>query len=387
MKALFVHDHKFPKRNSKYFHSYGFDSEFFNRYLKIFDNLEILGREIEDINDDGKKNETVDTSVAFFSIKGYRELLSNEIRKKIRKKIMEMDALIVRLPSMLGLYAIYVAKKYNKPYIVELVGCPWDAFWYMGNKRKLLAPIIALATKLAIFSSNYVVYVSEKFLQSRYPTKGKSISCSNVTIHQVYDESLITRIKKIEMMNTEKNVVFGTIGTLDSLYKGQHYVIDAIAKLKSEGYSIEYQLVGGGDSAYLETLANELGVLENVKIIGKMKHEDIFNWLSNIDIYIQPSDTEGLPRSVIEAMSVACPIIGSNAGGIPELIEKSVVFDKGNVVELCEVYKGLTIEKLKEQSKINHENSKKFTKSILYKRRENFFAVFINNEIQGDSIE
>lgn len=387
MKALFVHDHKFPKKNLQYYFSYGFDNEFFSRYLRIFDDLIILGREVS--YDDSYYTETnvVDSSINFCTIKGYQELLQSDTRKNLEENFESVDALIIRLPSILGLYAISRAKKLNKPYIIELVGCPWDAYWYMGSKRKFIAPLIASATKNVLYNSKYVVYVSEKFLQSRYPTKGKSIACSNVTIHQVDDNVLNNRLEKIDRYNNDKKMILGTIGTIDSLYKGQQYVIEAISKLKTEGYNVEYHLVGGGSDKYLKRLAIELGVEDNVKFVGKLKHEEIFDWLSNIDIYVQPSDTEGLPRSVIEAMSMACPIIGSDAGGIPELINDSAIFKKGNVDDLCKIYKGLTAEKLKEQSKINHNNSKKYLKTILYNRREKFFQHFIIKEIMGDNNE
>ena len=93
-------------------------------------------------------------------------------------------------------------------------------------------------------------------------------------------------------------------------------------------------LVGGGNNEFLKKIANKNAVGNQVIFHGKLEHDEIFKWLRDIDIYIQPSDTEGLPRSVIEAMSVACPVIGSNAGGIPELINSSAIFDKGNIVVL-----------------------------------------------------
>lgn len=160
-------------------------------------------------------------------------------------------------------------------------------------------------------------------------------------------------------------------------------MVKAISLLKKQGYFLEYQLVGGGNSDYLSSIARAENVNNEVIFLGKMKHEDIFSWLSEIDIYIQPSDAEGLPRSVIEAMSMGCPIIGSNAGGIPELIDKSVVFEKGNIDELCDIIKSFSVEKMKEQAIINHKNAQNYTKTILYRRREEFFREFITNEIEG----
>jgi len=381
MKATFVHDHKFPKNGLTYFYSYGFDKEFFERYLNIFDEFEIIARERELSNKETTKSQTVNSSVGFLTIKGYKYLKSSVVRRKIYEKVDKSDCLIIRLPSILGLYVINIAKKMNKPYLIELVGCPWDAFWNSNMSKKIVAPVITALTRRAVHDAKYVVYVTEEFLQKRYPTIGESISCSNVTLHSVDELSLLNRIEKINELKLNKKKILGTCATVDALYKGQQYVIQAISKLKSEGYNVEYQLVGGGDPSFLKSLAEKFGVEREVKFLGEMKHEDVFDWLEEIDIYIQPSETDGLPRAVIEAMSKGCPVIGSNAGGIPELIDKEFVFSKRNVDSLCEVYKKFTPEIMKEQAIANHKSSKKYLKSILYKRREDFFRKFIDREI------
>jgi glycosyltransferase involved in cell wall biosynthesis len=48
--------------------------------------------------------------------------------------------------------------------------------------------------------------------------------------------------------------------------------------------------------------------------------DPVFQWLDGLDIYIQPSFTEGLPRALVEAMSRGLPALGSTCGGIPELL-------------------------------------------------------------------
>lgn len=61
-----------------------------------------------------------------------------------------------------------------------------------------------------------------------------------------------------------------------------------------------------------------------------MPHDKIFEWLDTIDIYIQPSYQEGLCRSVVEAMSRACPVICSDACGERELANEKFIFKRGD---------------------------------------------------------
>ena len=92
-----------------------------------------------------------------------------------------------------------------------------------------------------------------------------------------------------------------------------------------------------------------------------------------MDLYIQPSLQEGLPRAMIEAMSVGMPIIGSNAGGIPELIDKNCIFKKKNVNEIMSIIKKIDNEFLVAQSQKNYLNSKKFDKNSLNNKRNAFY--------------
>ena len=59
----------------------------------------------------------------------------------------------------------------------------------------------------------------------------------------------------------------------------------------------------------------------------------MFELLDECDIYLQPSLQEGLPRSVIEAMSRGCACIGAATAGIPELLESEYVVKRKSVQE------------------------------------------------------
>jgi glycosyltransferase involved in cell wall biosynthesis len=376
MIGLFIHDHKFPKNGDYYYYSYGFDEAFFNRYLSIFDSLGIIGRENK-TNQNTDDINLVDEEINFTTIENLRDLRNLETREKIKNEIKKSDYIVIRLPSILGLYAAKWARKYRKPYLIEVVGCAWDAIANKGLKHIPSALLIMYLMKKAILNSDYVVYVTEEFLQKRYPTKGEWVACSNVTLEDVNIKDLEDRLNKIEKIDLNEKVTIGTCATIDVVYKGQEDVIKAISQLKRDGYQLEYQLVGGGSSEYLSNVAQRYGVSDQVKFIGSLKHRDVFKWLESIDIYVHPSKQEGLSRAIIEAMSKGCPIFGANAGGINEQIDKDFIFDKGNVDEISRIFKNFSKNNMKEQAKKNHEKSKRYVKEKLYLRREEFFKKFI----------
>ena len=92
-----------------------------------------------------------------------------------------------------------------------------------------------------------------------------------------------------------------------------------------------------------------------------MKKMCIRDRLESIDIYIQPSKQEGLPRALIEAMSMGVPALGSTAGGTPELLEEVFIFNKGDPAEIADRILKLNVkEVLLEQAKRNYYYVEKY---------------------------
>ena len=225
-----------------------------------------------------------------------------------------------------------------------------------------------------IRNADYAAYVTEKFLQSRYPSNGKCLACSDVEIPEPNQKILLERLEKIDQSGDE--IILGTIGFVHIRWKGQQDVIRAMKNLKDKGYKIKYQLVGIGDNSYLKDLASELGLENEVEFIGGLPHDDVIEWLKNIDVYIQPSYTEGVCRALVEAMSMACPTITSDGGGNIELCNPGFVFHRGNLQQIEEVIAKMTQAERRKYAKINFERSAKYSKNLLDQKRDQFYYQF-----------
>lgn len=78
-------------------------------------------------------------------------------------------------------------------------------------------------------------------------------------------------------------------------------------------------LVGDGpDRSNCEQLARELGLIDDVKFLGKQI--ELVCLLSASDLFLMPSQSESFGLSALEAMACEVPVIGSSVGGIPELV-------------------------------------------------------------------
>ena len=285
------------------------------------------------------------------------------------------DYVVARLPVIR--FAAHYARKYNKKYMVEIVGCPWDSLRSHSTVGKLLAPYYYLRQKQTTKNAPYAIYVTERFLQGRYPCSGMSLSCSDVAIEYADQTVLEKRLDRIR--NTDRrSLVFGSLGSVNMKYKGYDTVIKTLVRLNREGNTHRYVVAGAGDPSWLNSVVRKYGAEGMVSILPPMPHAAVFGWLDSIDVYVQPSRTEGLPRALIEAMSRACPCVGSNAGGIPELLSDDAVFKKGSANSLYEAVLRITdsIEIMVRQGTMNFRNSKKFEKSVLDTRRSAFYREF-----------
>src|SRR5699024_9699785 len=215
----------------------------------------------------------------------------------VKEELEKADALIARLPSETGNIAIQQAKKMNKPYLVEVVGCVWDSLWNYGSiQAKLYAPIAMKKMKKNVENAPYVIYVTNKFLQKRYPTKGKTENISNVEIGDVSQNSLETRIDRYN--KNKKLITIGMIGSLDNKIKGLDIAFKALGNLKEMNIKFQFEILGDGDQRPWQTMAREIGIEDKVKFCGVLPGgEPVLKWLDRIDLYIQPSYQEGLPRA------------------------------------------------------------------------------------------
>ena len=383
MKLLFAHDVKIYKYNGKYFDPSGsFSNEILSRYTDIFEEVRFISRQVDSNREKVKVLPSLEGVEFigvpnFMSIKTYYKKV--EAVRIIEQEVKAADCVIARVPSSVGSLVVKFAKKYNKPYLLEVVGCAWDALWNHSLQGKIIAPFKHYATQKIVKDAKYVIYVTNEFLQKKYPTKGKSVNCSDVALKEFDDTVLKARIDKINNVKENSKIVIGTIGAVNVKYKGQQYVIEALGKLKKQGITkYEYQLVGGGDQTYLKSVAEKFNVADQVKFLGAIPHDEVFEWLDTIDIYVQPSRQEGLPRALIEAMSRGLPAFGAKTGGIPELLEPEYVFSntKKNIDEICSILKSFTKEKMITQAKRNYNEAKKYDKEIIEKRRRQFLMEF-----------
>ncbi len=302
-----------------------------------------------------------------------------ELKISIRKAVQESDFIIARVPSTISRIALGYAKKFNKPYLLEVVGDPWDALWNHSFKGKLLAPYAYLKMRSLVWNAPYVIYVTSKYLQSRYPNTNRNIGISDVIFREGDKSDFSERLARIKDCNSRTNIILGTVASLDVSYKGQEFVIKSIPKMLKYGLQVKYMLAGRGKGNRLKGLVKKMGLEGNVIFLGEVPFSEITTFYKGIDIYIQPSLQEGLPRAMVEAMHAGCPCIGSKTGGIPELLEPAMILAALDPVSISQKIVFLWQNALEKQAIRNHQFSKSFEFDALNRKRIHFFGEFVSN--------
>ncbi|MBR9754206.1 MAG: glycosyltransferase family 4 protein [Gammaproteobacteria bacterium] len=327
-KLAFFHDHIFSKYKDDFYSPGKLDYNSLSYYLKFFSSLKVVARYKDVVSIDSHLSIANGKNI---SIQGVWGPLSKEgIRKRhlvcksIYQVVDESDYVVVRLPSEIGLIALKYALKNNKKTAVEVVANAYDCIISRGTiASRLYAPVAELRNKKWISKSKNVIYVTRGFLQKKYP-------CANNTASAT--DAVITPLAKAKCskLNSEE-IRLGFIGDPSTKLKGFKYLYQAVELLKRKGYNISLDVVGN------KGVPSSFSIQDYIKFNGVITDRDtLFNWISEIDIYIQPSLTEGLPRSVLEAMSMGKPCMGSNVGGMSELIHPSALFPAKNYLTMAE---------------------------------------------------
>ena len=386
MKLGFVFDTRFLKYKDDYYSVNLSSKVLTDRYLSVFDEMVVVGRfkEIQD-SPEGRLIKCNNERIRFKCVRDAKpwERVINFAKdsKQIRETLKDCDAVICR-----GWRGTSICRQLNKPYLVEVVNCAWDSYWNHGVLGKIVAPVMYAIRRITTYRAPFVIYVTNCFLQRRYPTKGNTVAISNVALGEHSEDVLTQRLRRISNKSSDDKIVIGTAAAVDVPFKGQRFVIKALARLKKRGITnLEYQIAGGGNQQKLDTLARKLGVSDQVIFKGSIVHDEIFAWFDSLDIYIQPSLQEGLPRAMIEAMSRGVPCYGTKTGGIPELIDDACVC-KANLFiadQLARFLRTYTKERAQKMAIQNYEKSMRYAADLLNNRRYVFLKEFAQN-ISGE---
>lgn len=153
---------------------------------------------------------------------------------------------------------------------------------------------------------------------------------------------------KWDVQKTEKHKIFGIQSGVP--YKGLHYAIKVIAKLKESYPDIVLEVPGGfrideplstitSYPKYIGELIDEYNVRENIKFLPPLNPEQMAQHLMTSRVFYQYSLIENSPNSLAEAQIMGVPVVASDVGGTSSYVEDGVsgiLFESDNIDECVE---------------------------------------------------
>jgi glycosyltransferase involved in cell wall biosynthesis len=116
--------------------------------------------------------------------------------------------------------------------------------------------------------------------------------------------------------------------------------------------------------------------------MGSLPHAELLEQYRSMSLYVHPSFKEGMPRVIIEAMSMGCPVLGARTAGIPEIVSAEYLHKPGDYRKLSAQIKMLyENRKILEQESFNSlERVTPFLKENMDKKRAGFYSKIIRGE-------
>lgn len=121
--------------------------------------------------------------------------------------------------------------------------------------------------------------------------------------------------------NRKQPLIIGIVANLRPIKRIED-LIEAVARIHHSGRNVELRIVGGGDEAAYRQRVEKLGIAGRVKFLGSQPDPE--RHIQEFDIAVLCSETEGFSNSIIEYMRCGKPVVCTDTGGNPEIIDDGV---------------------------------------------------------------
>lgn len=252
--------------------------------------------------------------------------------KELRKLIREFDPDIIEAHAPVpGLADLAYFARQGRKYVIK---------YHAGDMKKGKSWLID--SLLAAYQNTFLKYIflHADAIMAVYPNYVEKLINHQRTVHFI-PPGVDTKLFKPKVTKKIYDVLY--VGRIEhaSDWKGVDVLLESIAKSKKKHKKINVALVGTGDAIdHFKSLTAKLGIADNVSFLGSVHGEDLVKIYNSSRVLVLPSltEAESFGNVLIEAMACRVPVIGSNVGGIPNVITEGkdgYLFTPGSSTELA----------------------------------------------------
>jgi len=237
-----------------------------------------------------------------------------------------------------AILALIASRIYNKKFVFEVQGDIFDYPSHVGGK--IHSSLVKFFSKTIVKKADYIRIVSP-FLYA--PLDRFGINREKIFLvpprcnSELFSEKNVAKDKPKVLCKYQYNLLF--VGNL-LIAKGVDILLESFALIAKENSNIGLTYIGDGEEkSRLEARAKELNINEKIFLLGRVEYSSIPTFMYYSDVLVLPSIEEGVGRVLLEAMSLNLPIVASNVGGIPLVIDNNkdgLLFEVGDVESLKE---------------------------------------------------
>ena len=260
------------------------------------------------LHDRGKGRKLAITLTAYL-----RSLVKMPFASLVHIHLAGESSLLRKLP------VVALAKFWRKPVLVHVHAYSPDSLFKKTPRW---------ATRYVLTAAKRIIALSEQWRQviDEHVPAGKTTVIHNPAMMPNLSDGIDSR---------PPVVVF--LGRLEPR-KGVSDLIHAAQTVLQTVPDAKFLLAGTGEVEKAETLSQQLGISASIQCLGWISREGLPNLLAQAAVFCLPSYDEGVPMSVLEAMSAGIPVVTTPVGGIPSFIQDGVsgiLVQPGDTVSLA----------------------------------------------------
>lgn len=233
---------------------------------------------------------------------GFKLSFIREVKKEVKK--FKPDIIHTHLDSMLYLLTSYKRKQVKLHTVHTLA--EKEARGIQGVVRFIAYKIRGVIPVGISDTAAESIVNTHHIKRCKVPVVYNGVDCARYDIPRVSSDKM--RLISVGTIYSVKNFTF---------------LVDCFAEVCKELDNVHLTIVGDGVMrGQIEEQIKALGIEDKVRITGVVS--DVENYLADADIYVASSIFEGLPISMLEAMSAGLPVISTRVGGVPDIIKDGI---------------------------------------------------------------
>jgi len=251
------------------------------------------------------------------NVKGWRTLSVNRRTAAwIARNRTDIDVLHLLNPMPMAAAGLRAGHRFGIPSVVTIYAK------YPRSANPLLRKINSRAERILLEENDVLAFESENTAREFANSRGRVVL--NGIDTDYFRPRPELRIKaRVALGLSETTPVILFLGRMDRL-KGIYVFLEALKLLSGRVDGLVALLVGSVEVGDLEDRIGQLGLKQVVRVIGPVGKLDVLDYYCAADLFVLPSYLEGISSALVEAMSIALPVVATGVGGNPEVVRDGI---------------------------------------------------------------